>query len=180
MWCSVVVFFVELTTCFLSIERPAWGEAGETGARRVCGGARCPRRRTAARGVLRHAAAPRWMAGGPRRALRAGETVLRRPRTGVGTRARAFSAGGGAHGGTTGVNTAPRGLTCVRGGPRVSAARNSGCGVFRCLRARGAARSAVAPRSAPQRFGCSDAGVARVFRFVLAVYAEHKSGQRRR
>ena len=38
LWCSVVVFVVELTTCFCRINDLRWGETGEGGARRVCGG----------------------------------------------------------------------------------------------------------------------------------------------
>ena len=53
----------------------------------------------AARGVLLPATAPRRMAGGPRRAAAARRTGGLGARTGVGTRARAFLAGGGAHGG---------------------------------------------------------------------------------
>jgi hypothetical protein len=71
------------------------------------------------------------------------ETVSAPARTGVGTRARAFSAGGGAHRGTADVNTAPRWLTCVRGGPAVSAGASSPHAQFLCFCARRAGRRRI-------------------------------------
>ena len=83
----------------------------------------------------------RWRAG---RGARAGwRNRLAAARTGVGTRARAFSAGGGAHGGTAGVNTAPRGLACVRGGPRGQRGLPSPHALFPFLRARRAGRRLI-------------------------------------
>ena len=78
VWCSVVVFFGrfnDLLLCRFNDLR--WGNAGEAVAQRRGAVFVCENRggRPAARGVLRSAAAPRCVAGGPRRARRRAERV---------------------------------------------------------------------------------------------------------
>ena len=110
---------------------------GCVGARGVC---RPPWRQAAARGVLRHAAAPRCGGERARRAAAARRTGGVGARTGVGTRARAFLAGGGAHSGKRCCAVLSAVAPRARGAIRGRSGRLAPPKLFRCARSAGAPR----------------------------------------